>query len=493
MNKPVLLTTAISYTNGSPHIGHLYESVLADFIKRMYQIQGFDVKLLTGTDEHGKKIAQTAQAQELNPQEICDKYSSQFAQMDKQVQMGWDHWIRTTDPVHKELVCNSINKSIESGDIYLSTYKGWYCVKEETYIPESTAAQTNYINPLTSQPYELVEEPTYMFKMGLKPTVLDRVIPAHFAKGLNYDPDQINDLSISRTTFDWGIKWPEVDSDHVVYVWFDALLNYITGEKILFGDLNNQIKRIHLIGKDIIWFHSVIYPAILSSIGCPLPDQILTHGFVLDSNGRKMSKSLGNIISPQELFDEFPIEAIRFYMLEETVFGSDILFSKTNLISTYNNVLIKSFGNLFQRLYTLLRPIQDHINQWIEKNKDQISNLKANACMTLQHFNLALDFSVWKLELNANLDWANKELTDKKPWVSYQTDPVESIEIFGQILIKFNIACGLMYPAIPNKVQNLISLIGWDVHNIYLSSQTISPINFVSDQKKIIAFDPIKN
>jgi methionyl-tRNA synthetase len=498
MSKPILFTTAISYTNGSPHIGHLYESVLADFLKRIYEIKGNKIKLLTGTDEHGKKISQLAQSQGIQPIEICNKYSSEFIQMDKQIQMGWDYWIRTSDPVHKELVSRCVIKSIKSDDIYLSTYKGWYCIKEETYIPELTAKLSNYINPITSKPYELVEEPTFMFKMRSKPNLLDRTFPTYYVKGLDYNPETIEDLSITRTTFDWGIPWPESNSksnsefNHVIYVWFDALLNYVTGEEMLYPLLSgsNDLERIHLIGKDIIWFHSIIYPAILKSINHPLPDKILIHGFVLDSNGLKMSKSLGNVIEPSELFKEFSIEAIRFYMIFETVFGSDILFSKYNLISIYNNILLKGFGNLFQRLYNLLRPIQDEINLWIQTNLDIILNYKSSTRNILDKFIDTLDFSIWKLELKTNLDWTNKELTDKKPW----TLPIgssESIEIYGPIVIKFNIVCGLLYPAIPEKIIELIKLIGWEIQDILLSTETINPIKFQSDIAKIIAFKKI--
>jgi methionyl-tRNA synthetase len=491
MNPKILLTTAISYTNGSPHIGHLYESVLADFLKRVYEIQGLNVKLLTGTDEHGKKIQLSAQTQGLDPIEICDKYSQEFIQMAQQVQMSYNHWIRTTNPVHRELVTQAILKATNSGDIYKSIYRGWYCVKEECFITESNATLTNYLNPQTSQPYELVEEPSYMFVLKSKPNLLDQTQPQSLINGLvnQYDPETIEDLSITRTSFSWGIPYPS-DPSHVIYVWFDALLNYVTGEKILFPELfgSSDLTRIHLIGKDIVWFHSIIYPGILQSISHPLPDKVLVHGFVLDSSGKKMSKSLGNIIEPSELFAEFPVDAIRFYMINETVFGSDILFSKDNLISSYNNVLLKNFGNLFQRLYNLLRPVQDELNEWFNDNQDLIIKSKSSALEKITSFTSSLDFIEYRTNLFSELDWCNKELTEKKPWTR-TTDT--SIPIYGAICIKFNIACGLIYPIIPEKITSLIKLIGWDIPDIYLSKQTISPICFTSEEKKIIAFSKI--
>ncbi len=505
MESKVLLTTAISYTNGSPHIGHLYESVLADFLKRVYHIQGSEVKLLTGTDEHGKKIQCSAQTQKLEPIELCNKYAQEFKQMDQQIQMSWDHWIRTTDPVHKEIVAQAIDSATKSGDIFKSTYKGWYCIKEESFITESNAALTNYCNPQTSQPYELVEEPSYMFVLKSKPNLLQQTHPQTLINGLvsQYDPNTIEDLSITRTSFSWGIPYPS-DPSHVIYVWFDALLNYITGEKILFGEDNNlDLTRIHLIGKDIVWFHSIIYPGILQSISRPLPNRVLVHGFVLDSSGKKMSKSIGNVIEPNELFAEYPVEAIRFYMINETVFGSDILFSKENLVSSYNNILLKNFGNLFQRLYNLLRPVQDELNEWISKNQDLIIRSKGSALEELNKFTLSLDFVEYRTNLFSRLDYCNKELTEKKPW-SLKGKSEEflqaaqgtcgsdtSISIYGLICIKFNIACGLLYPIIPEKISSLIKLIGWDIQNVYLSNKSIGKICFTSEEKKIIAFNRI--
>ncbi len=507
MEQKVLLTTAISYTNGSPHIGHLYESVLADFLKRVYQIQGSEVKLLTGTDEHGKKIQGSAQAQGLKPIELCDKYVQEFISMNKRVQMRWDHWVRTTDPAHKELVAQAIDSASKSEDIYKSTYKGWYCVKEECFITESNAALTNYLNPQTSQPYELVEEPSYMFKLKSKPNLLNKTQPQVLINGLltQYDPNTIEDLSITRTSFSWGIPYPS-DPSHVIYVWFDALLNYVTGEKILFPESfgSSDLTRIHLIGKDIVWFHSIIYPGILESISHPLPDRILVHGFVLDLSGKKMSKSIGNVIEPNELFAEFPVEAIRFYLINETVFGSDILFSKENLVSTYNNVLLKNFGNLFQRLYNLLRPVQDELNKWFDVNQDLVAKYKGLAVEKLNGFVSSLDFTEYRTNLFAELDYCNKELTEKKPWTlkgipseflqaaqgTCTTDT--SIPIYGLICIKFNIACGLLYPIIPEKISNLIKLIGWDIPDIYLSNPIINGICFTSEEKKVIAFARIE-
>jgi methionyl-tRNA synthetase len=520
--NPILLTTAISYTNGKPHIGHLYESVLADFIKNVFIILDHPTKLLTGTDEHGKKIQETAIGEKTEPIEICNKYSLLFKQMNNNIQMSYDHFIRTTDESHKQFVSESILKSVTNSDIYLSEYEGWYDVKEETYINETEAKINNYTNPLTGKLYERVKEETYMFKLKKYEEVVKKllsckqwIIPNSYAgeqikriwqengvDSIDSTTDQTNkliDLSITRTTFDWGIKFPQLDDVskmHVIYVWFDALLNYISGRNLLYANNSTQnqpLQTYHLIGKDIIWFHSVIYPAILSSIGEPLPNSILVHGFVLDENGRKMSKSLGNVVDVDYLLTKYSAEAIRYYLINETVFGSDILFSEANLIATYNNILIKNFGNLWQRMYNLLRPIESELNEWISANQLKITTFKQNIYNQISEFKTDFDFVAYKSQMYDLLAYTNKELTEKMPWkipsdteINIQT----KIEIFADVFLHFNCACGLIYPIIPNKVLQLVSYFNWDLKQLKLTCSDIN-FKFMSDEKKIIAFDRI--
>lgn len=490
-NNNILLTTAISYSNGKPHIGHLYESVLADFIKNVFIILDNNIKLLTGTDEHGKKIQETAKQEGITEQELCNKYSLIFKNMNNKLQTKYDHFIRTTNDLHKEFVRESISKSNSNGDIYPSKYEGWYDVKEECYVTELNAKLTHYINPLTNTRYERVSEETFMFRLGnYKELILNilntpsKIVPDKFCGELikRVDSDEFNDLSISRTTFDWGIKLP-FNRKHVIYVWFDALLNYDVGNQLLFG--NEITKKYHLIGKDIIWFHSVIYPAILKSIGKTFDDRtILVHGHILDENGIKMSKSIGNVVDIDWLLEKYPLEAIRFYLINETILGSDILFSVNNLKEAYNNILLKNFGNLFQRLYKLLNPISTELNNYIELNNENVTEFKTKYYNILKEFTTEFNFQNYKKSLYYLLDYSNKELTDKMPWKT------KEIPVFFDILLHFNCACSLMYLIIPNKVLHLCELIGWSLDNLKLNNYNIK-INYQSNEKKVIAFEKI--
>jgi methionyl-tRNA synthetase len=486
--KDILLTTAISYSNGRPHIGHLYESILADFIKNTFIILDYNIKLLTGTDEHGKKIQETAKSESLTEIQLCDKYSEIFKLMNNKLQTKYDHFIRTTDEKHKEFVVKSVTQSLENDDIYSSNYEGWYDVKEECYISDLNAKLTNYINPMTNKLYEKVSEETFMFKLTkYKDIILEilssenKLIPNKFNNELlkRVESTDFLDLSITRTTFDWGIKFP-MNENHVIYVWFDALLNYDVGNKILF-DINLQTTKYHLIGKDIVWFHSVIYPAILKSINITFDDRtILIHGHILDSNGIKMSKSLGNVIDVDWLLDNYPLEAVRFYLINETILGSDILFSINNLKNAYNNILLKNFGNLFQRLYKLLKPIQEDLNNYIYDNIDKVTEFKVKYYNCINEFTNNFNFQEYKKTMNYLLDYSNKELTDKMPWKT------QNIESFFDIILHFNCACSMVYAIIPNKVLSLCKLIGWSIDNLKLNNNNIN-INYINEIK-LVAF-----
>ena len=505
----ILLTTAISYTNGSPHIGHLYEGVLADFIKRVYEQVGFNVKLLTGTDEHGKKIQTTAQEQGLEPIELCNKYSEEFEQMNKKLGSGYDYFIRTTQQVHKDLVRTSIKNILSSQSdsnptIYLGEYSGYYNVREECFLTDTQASQTDFKDPVTSKPYEIVKEPTYYFVQSkyLKEisNCIEQINPPDFREEIKSRLEGgLDNLSITRTSFTWGIKFPSeceytdknitTDNTHIIYVWFDALLNYVTGKNILYGNKQN-IKPVHLIGKDILWFHSVIYPAILKASGYVdlIPYKILTHGFVLDKEGKKMSKSIGNIITNQELFNTYPVEAIRYYLITNTILGKDFKFDPDNLVNSYNNILIKNFGNLFQRLLKIVKPIQLELNKYFESNKQNIKNKKQNYIQELIKFIDKWDFLEFNNLLYTIITQANKTLTDKKPWA---IDSIEDqVEILGAIMLDYNIVMCLMYPIIPDKVLELAGYLGWG-DKLLLQSNDIS-IQIIDSTNKIIAFESIK-
>lgn len=463
----ILITTAISYTNGGPHVGHLYESVLADFVTKSFGLF-YNTKLLTGTDEHGKKIQSTAQSIGISPIELCDTNSEKFKNLNNKLQVTHDYFIRTTEPIHKQLVSNSIQQSYNSGDIYLSNYSGYYNVREECFITDLEAEQSNYLDPVTCKPYDKITEESYFFRLENYKEYINNQLESElifpnnkFSIGERLEI--LKDLSISRTSFDWGINFPQLDSDkkHVVYVWFDALLNYVTGSKIL-GDNFNQ--TIHIIGKDIVWFHAVIYPAILKSCGYEKyqAKNILVHGFILDKNGIKMSKSVGNVIEPETLFAKYPIEAIRYYLIMETIWGEDIKFNEDRLKEIYNNQLIKDFGNLFQRLFTLAKPIQIDLNEYFVTNYDLISLNHENFLDELREITCSYAHARYKGLIMTKCAYSNKELTNKKPWeksVGLET----KIQIIGTLLVELKQIMLLFYPIIPNKINELAEYLGWTV------------------------------
>ncbi len=486
----LLITTAISYTNGNPHVGHLYESILADFLKKSHSYF-YNTKLLTGTDEHGKKIESTAIEQNITPKTLCDINSDKFKVLNNKLNVDYDHFIRTTDPEHVKLVIDSIIKSFKNNDIYLSQYSGYYNVREECFISEIDASQTNYRDPMTDKPYEKITEESYFFKLEkykdfiLKKLENNLVFPQN---KFSFDNriDDLKDLSISRTSFDWGISFPSITTEnkHIVYVWFDALLNYVTGANILYPD--TQHKTIHLIGKDILWFHAVIYQAILKSINNQnnFADTIMVHGFILDKSGLKMSKSLNNVVDVNYIMDKYPIDAIRYYLIMETNWGDDIKFNEDRIKELYNNQLIKDFGNLFQRMFTLCKPIQNDINEYNKtNNKDLIEEFDLFKKDLHQNVTTHNHSNYKALILNL-CQYCNKELTDKKPW-DKSVDHNDKVILLSKLLIKLTCIMKLLYPIIPNKIVQLYKYLGYDLN---LDNYDVT-LNIT--ENKIKAFDPI--
>lgn len=445
----MLTTTAISYTNGKPHIGHLYELILADFIARRD-----GSPLLTGTDEHGKKIEQVAISSELSPFDLCTRNSNLFRKLADDSQVSYARFIRTTDEDHKELVKRCILDSYRKDDIYSSIFNGWYSIREESYITETDARLTDFKDPVSGIKYEKVCEPAYFFRLSkyreeIKNALKRIDIQPQYALSSIYERlDNLKDLCISRSKVSgggtsWGIPFP-LDDSHVVYVWFDALLNYITGARSIHSDSHREIS--HIIGKDIVWFHTAIYLGILMS--CNLfdefcPRRIIVHGFIVDENGRKMSKSIGNAIDVDTLQAKFPVEAIRFYFLYTTIMGADCKFSESDLIEVYNNILVKQFGNLFQRLYTLLKPVQGEVNEYL--NDLSFSSRREESLS---------DYFSYIQKLIAD---ANAHLQFHKPWEKSGDEKISILVFSVKILIEL---LQLLLPVIPHKCNELMRYLG---------------------------------
>src|SRR5919112_76310 len=366
MSQPFYVTTAISYPNGPPHIGHAYEAIAADTIARFQRSQGRDVRFQTGTDEHGLKMAQAARTEDLEPRAFADKMSQLFQQMCDTLNVSYDRFIRTSEDDHHR-ASKAIWKAMEErGDLYLDRYEGWYSVRDEAYYEEDELTTSEDGSKLSPQgtPVEWTVEESWFFRLSK----YQQPLLEHYAANPDFiRPDSrrnevvrfveggLKDLSISRTSFDWGVPVPGSDN-HVMYVWLDALTNYITG--LGYPDKTELWQRywpadVHLIGKDVVRFHAVYWPAFLMSAGVALPKQVYGHGFLL-SRGEKMSKSVGNVVDPMLLAEKFGVDALRYFLLREVSFGQDWSYSAEAIVSRANAELANSFGNLAQRTLSMI-------------------------------------------------------------------------------------------------------------------------------------------
>jgi len=364
---PFYITTAISYPNGPPHIGHAYEAIATDAIARFKRLDGYDVYFLTGTDEHGQKIQQTAAKEGLSPRQLLDRNVPLFEKMVERLECSNDDFIHTTEQRHHRSSEAIWQRMEQNGDIYLGKYAGWYSVRDEAYYGEDeTEARPDgtRVSKKSGTPVEWVEEASYFFRLSAYQDKLlelfarpNYVLPkerlnevASFVRG------GLQDLSISRTTFDWGVRVPGSDG-HVMYVWVDALTNYITG--VGFPDTGSEKFRrywpvaLHVIGKDIVRFHAVYWPAFLMSAGVEPPQRIFSHGFLFN-RGEKMSKSVGNVIDPFALCDAYGVDQLRYFFLREVPFGQDGNYSHEAIVNRINADLANNFGNLAQRSLSMV-------------------------------------------------------------------------------------------------------------------------------------------
>ncbi len=365
--KKFYITTAISYPNGVPHIGHAYEAIATDVIARFERLDGKDVFFLTGTDEHGLKMKQTAIKEGLTPRALADRNSARFVEMVKALDLSNDDFIRTTEARHYE-ACAEIWRRMEAaGDIFKKKYGGWYSVRDETYYKESETEVRDgarFATP-TGTPVEWNEEETFFFRLSAYQDKLldlyeknpDFILPPErrnevvsFVKG------GLEDLSISRSTLDWGIPVPDAPG-HVMYVWVDALTNYVTATGLLNTPKGARADfwpaDVHVIGKDIVRFHAVYWPAFLMSAGIALPKRVFSHGFVL-SKGEKMSKSVGNVVDPFDLVKAFGVDQVRYFFLREVMFGQDGNYSQEAIVNRINADLANNLGNLAQRSLSMI-------------------------------------------------------------------------------------------------------------------------------------------
>jgi methionyl-tRNA synthetase len=438
MKKHFYITTAISYPNGAPHIGHAYEAIATDAIARFKRLDGYDVFFLTGTDEHGIKMAQTAAKESITAQELADRQAPQFQNMVEALGCSNNDFIRTTEKRH-HLASQAIWKRMEAnGDIYKDTYSGWYSVRDEAYYAESeTEVRDDGVRyGPQGTPVEWVEEESYFFRLSAYQGRLlehykkhpEFIGPAERRNEvMRFVEGGLKDLSISRTTFDWGIPVPG-DEKHVMYVWVDALTNYLTG--IGFPDENAQNYThfwpcdLHVIGKDIVRFHTVYWPAFLMSSGISLPKRVYAHGFLFN-RGEKMSKSVGNVIDPFSLIETYGLDQLRYFFLREVPFGQDGNYSHEAIVNRINADLANDLGNLAQRSISMIYKHCDgkisRPHGYTDEDKAMIDMAdsmleKARKSIDAQELHTMLA-DIWSVVGEANRYFASQE-----PWALRKTD-----------------------------------------------------------------------
>ncbi|MGY6645587.1 MAG: methionine--tRNA ligase [Salinarimonas sp.] len=472
--KTYYITTAISYPNGAPHIGHAYEVVAADAIARFKRIDGYDVFFMTGTDEHGLKVQQTARKNGVTPKEFVDGLAPQFRAMGERLNCSFDRFIRTTDPDHVPSTHELWKRMQDSGDIYLSKYEGWYSVRDEAYFDEGELTlqpDGSRLAP-TGAPVEWVAEESYFFRLS---AYQDRLL-AHYAEHPEFiGPDTrrnevvsfvkrgLQDLSISRTTFDWGLPVPG-DPKHVMYVWVDALNNYVTG--CGFPDENSPKWRywpadVHIIGKDIVRFHTVYWPAFLMSAGLPLPKRVYGHGFLFN-RGEKMSKSVGNVIDPFALTDTYGVDPLRYFFMREVPFGQDGNYSHEAIVNRINADLANDLGNLAQRSLSMIGkhcaaavPEPDAFSEADRAMLDQAEALPGKVRGAMEDFALHQALA----EIWAVVGEANRYFASQEPWALRKSDPPRMATVLYVTAEVLRIVGILVQPFIPDSASKLLDLL----------------------------------
>jgi methionyl-tRNA synthetase len=469
------ITTAIVYPNGAPHIGHAYEAIATDALARFQRLEGKEVFFLTGTDEHGQKMVQTAQKEGISALALATRNAGLLRKLDEKLNISFNRFIRTTEEQHHRSVQEIWKRMAARGDIYLDSYAGWYSVRDEAYYAEdeTVVGEDNVRRGPQGTPVEWVEEKSYFFKLS---AYQDKLLALYENQPDFIGPDSrknevtsfvkggLKDLSISRTTFDWGVKVPGAE-EHVMYVWVDALTNYITG--VGFPDGGDKNWRywpadVHIIGKDIIRFHAVYWPAFLMSAGIPLPKRVFAHGFLF-SRGEKMSKSVGNVVDPFSLADTYGVDQLRYFFLREVPFGQDGNYNHEAIVARTNADLANDLGNLAQRSLSMIGKqyggVLPEPGLFSDNDKAILAMAdamldQARTAMSAQQIHHALN-AVWAVVAEANRYFAGEA-----PWALAKTDPSRqktvlyvTAEVVRQIAI-------LAQPAMPDACAKLLDILG---------------------------------
>jgi methionyl-tRNA synthetase len=487
MSKTFYITTPIYYPSAKPHMGHAYSSIIADFFARFKKIDGFDVQFLTGTDEHGLKIQRSAEKQNIEPLEFCNQISKTFRDLSQTLNLTNTDFIRTTEERHKKTVQHLWKELEKNDDIYLSKYSGWYSVSDEAFYNEDEIETIDGVKRSISSKssVEWIEEESYFFRLSKweKPLLEYYETHPNFIapesrknEVISFVKSGLKDLSVSRKSFSWGIKVPN-NNDHVIYVWLDALTNYISA--LNYPNTNDELFKnfwpasIHLIGKDILRFHAVYWPAFLLAAKIELPQRVYGHGWIL-SGDEKMSKSKGNILDPIEIINQYGLDPLRYYLIKEVSFGNDGNISQERLEDCINSDLANNFGNLCQRVTAFAIKncdgkipadikFQDEDLLILNKFKDNLDNIRSK--IDDQNINFYIDYIV------NSLFEANKYFNDQEPWkkkddlTRLNTIVYTTLEIVRKISF-------LLYPIIPGSSQKALKIFDIEENKIKLHTIT---------------------
>ncbi|GAA0663115.1 methionyl-tRNA synthetase [Sphingomonas insulae] len=475
MADPYYITTAIHYPNGRPHIGHAYEMICADAIARFQRQAGREVRFQTGTDEHGLKMAQTARARGVDTRAFADEMSSHFSQMADTLNISYDRFIRTVEPDHYT-ASQAIWKAMrDKGDLYLDRYEGWYSVRDEAFYDEKELVEGEGGVKLSPQgtPVEWTAEETWFFRLSRYQQPLldlyaanpDFIRPeARRNEVMRFVEGGLSDLSVSRTSFDWGVPVPD-SPGHVMYVWVDALTNYLTGAG--YPDDAATMARVwpadlHLIGKDITRFHTVYWPAFLMSADLPLPKQVFAHGFVLH-RGEKMSKSVGNVVSPDELTDAFGVDAVRYFLLREVSFGQDGSYSAEAIVTRVNAELANSFGNLAQRTLSFIAKNLNGAFPDAGRADPADAMLIEEVVVACAGFKTAFDDLLLSQGIEAwmrGVFACNQYIDAQAPWALRKTDPERMHAVLGTLVRAIRMLGITILPVVPDSAARVLDQIG---------------------------------
>ena len=476
MSKSFYVTTPIYYVNDVPHIGHAYTTIAADVIARYRRQRGEDVFFLTGTDEHGQKIERTAEAAGETPIELADRVVKRFEQLSDALNITNDDFIRTTEVRHTKAVQEIFKRIEAAGDIYLSEYEGWYDVREEAFITGTQLEEIMSLPESKRPKIEKVKEESYFFRLSEYQEPLLRHYEEHpefvrpeyrMNEVVSFVEGGLRDLSISRTTFSWGIPVPG-NPKHVIYVWFDALTNYLTAtgfpdEEDRYNDI--WPADIHLVGKDILRFHTVYWPAFLMSAGLPLPKTVFAHGW-WTVEGEKMSKSTGNVVDPFQVAEEFGADVFRYFLLREIPFGQDGDYSHSAIISRVNGDLANALGNLVSRTLGMIGRYREGSVPEPGKLEKIDEEIREGAQSTVFEFENAMNETAFHKALTSVWEYiadVNKYVDEQAPWVLAKENKDERLNtVLWSIVQAIGVVTILIYPYMPESSQELWRRLGMD-------------------------------